>query len=217
VTALAAAVGLAIGVATPPRSGPYCTDAACVSYPYTAIVAFFPRDYWWMIPATVMVLSFAVLVACVHQSAAAHRKVYSLSALVFAVGAATMLAADYFIQWTVVQPSLLVGESEGLTLWSMYNPHGVFIAVESLGYLLMGVAFLFLAPVFRSGMAFSRTLRAVFAIGGVLACAALPFLVWRYGVELGYRYEVAAIAIDWLTLILGGALLCLHFGRSETG
>jgi hypothetical protein len=33
-----------------------------------------------------------------------------------------------------MQPSLLKGETEGLTLFLQYNPDGIFIALEDLGY-----------------------------------------------------------------------------------
>jgi len=46
---------------------------------------------------------------------------------------------------TVVQTCLPKGEVDGLSLWSQYNPHGLFIGLEDAGYLSMGVAFLFAA------------------------------------------------------------------------
>jgi hypothetical protein len=42
-----------------------------------------------------------------------------------------LIAGDYFIQLTVVQPSVLQGKVDGLLLWSQYNPHGIFIALEA--------------------------------------------------------------------------------------
>lgn len=35
-----------------------------------------------------------------------------------------------------------------------------------------------------------------------------------YGFDLGYRYEVAVIVIDWLALIITGVLLSLVFRRA---
>jgi hypothetical protein len=59
-------VTAAIAVATPPRSGPFCTMRSCVTAPYTDVAAFFPRDYLWMYPALLVTSLFVVLMACIH-------------------------------------------------------------------------------------------------------------------------------------------------------
>jgi hypothetical protein len=210
--AAAAAVALAIGVTTPPRSGPFCRGD-CITYPFTDAAAFVPRDYLWMYPAALMVLFFVVVVACLHQRAAAGSRLYTRVALALAAISATALLADYFVQLAVVQPSLLKGEVAGLSLLSQYNPHGVFIALEDLGFLVMGLAFLFAAAGLAGRSRLERTARYVFAAGGALAVLALVVLALVYRSDLEYRYEVAAIAIDWLTLIAGGVLLTLLFRR----
>lgn len=216
-TALAAAVALAIGVTTPPRSGPFCTLEmvdVCVAYPYTDAAAYVPRDYIWMYPALLMALLFLPLVVCIHFAAAAEKKVFSQIAVNFAAIAVAALVADYLIQLTVMQPSLLKGEVAGLSLFSQYNPHGIFIALEDLGYLLMGVAFLFLTPAFDQGSGLVRAIRLLLLICGLLAVGAFLLLALLYGYDLEYRYEVAAIVIDWVALIVGGVLLALFFRRA---
>jgi hypothetical protein len=42
--------------------------------------------------------------------------------------------------------SLMNGQAQGIALLTQYNPYGVFIVLEELGYLLMSLSFLFLAP-----------------------------------------------------------------------
>lgn len=215
-TALSAAVALGIGVTTPPRSGPFCTldlTDACVIYPYTDVAAYVPRDYIWMVPALLMGLLFMLLVVCIHHAAAPQQKVVSQMAVLFAAGAAITLTLDYFIQLTVMQPSLLKDEAEGLSLFSQYNPHGIFIALEDIGYLLMGVSFLFLVPVFDQRGGLGRSIRLLLLICGLLAVGSFLLLALLYGYDLEYRYEVAAIVIDWVALIIGGTLLSLFFRR----
>lgn len=217
-TALTAVVALGAAVTTPPRSGPFCTLAmtdVCVTYPYTAVAAYVPRDYIWMVPALLMVLLFLPLVACLHYAAAVEKKVCSQIALSFATIAVAALVTDYAIQLRVMQPSLLKGEVAGLTLFSQYNPHGIFIVLEEIGYLLMGVSFLFLVPVFDRRGALVRAIRLLLLICGLLAVGAFPVLVLLYGYDLEYRYEVAAILIDWGALIGGGALLSVFFRRAK--
>lgn len=45
----------------------------------------------------------------------------------FAILAAVILLVDYFIQFSVVPVSLMSGETEGIPLLTLYNPHGIFI------------------------------------------------------------------------------------------
>ncbi|SNY59091.1 hypothetical protein [Paractinoplanes atraurantiacus] len=208
-TVVVALVAAALGGTTPARSGPYCGNG-CVVYPYTDVAAFSPRDYWWMYPQSVLVVLALVLVICVHQ---ATRVVFSAIAAGFAVGATTVLLTDYVVQLTVLQPSLERGETAGLSLLSQYNPHGVFIALENVGYLLLGAALLTIAAAFTGPARLELGLRWVLMVGGGLTVAALPLFAVAYGADLEARYEVAAIGLTWLTLIVGGILLARWFRR----
>jgi hypothetical protein len=123
---------LAVAITTPARSGPYCRSA-CISYPYTDVAAFVPRDYLWMYPAALLAVLFVTLTACFHQQASPTSTVAARIALSLAVIAAAAIVIDYGVQLTVLQPSLLKGETEGLSPFSQYNPHGVFIALENVG------------------------------------------------------------------------------------
>ena len=106
-TAVLPAAFFAVGIATPVRS---------ISYPYAA--SFVPNDYLWMYPAFLLAPTFVVLVACIHSYAADDREVFSQIALSFAVVYAAVITTDYFIQWTVVEPSILSGETAGLALFT---------------------------------------------------------------------------------------------------
>jgi hypothetical protein len=209
-TALSGAAAFGLGVTTPPRSGPYCT-AACVSYPYTDVAAFVPRDYVWMYPAILAALAFVVLMACVHGYTPDGRKTASQIGVCFAVVAAALIAADYFIQLAVMQPSLLDGETAGLSLFSQYNPHGIFIGMEDAGYLMMSVAFLFAGAALVGRSRIERIVHWLFIASGVAAIASLAFLSAVYGKDLEYRFEVVALSIDWSVLIAAGVLLGLRF------
>jgi len=207
-----AVVAFAAAIATPPRSGPFCTKA-CITYPYANAAAFFPRDYLWMVPAIFMMLLFVILTACIHDCADDDKKVFSRVGLSFAIVSAAVITLDYFIQLTVMQPGLLKGEMEGLALFSQYNPHGIFIALEDLGYLMMSLAFLFISVVFARGERLEHALRWLFVISSLVAFAAFIGLTLVYGNGLEYRFEVAIITINWITLIVSGVLLSSLFQR----
>jgi hypothetical protein len=204
----------AAAIATPPRSGPFCTLSSCVTAPYTDVAAFFPRDYLWMYPALLLAAVFVVFMACIHHYAASDKKLFSLIGLSFAIIAAALIMIDYFIQLTVMQPSLLKGETDGLSLLSQYNPHGIFIALEALGYIMMSVAFLFAAAVFAGRDWVERTLRWLFVAGFVLAVGSFVVLSLVYGHDLEYRFEVLVISIDYIVLIVSAILVSLVFKRA---
>ena len=210
--AVSATVALAVAVTTPPRSGPFCTGS-CIAYPYTAAAAFVPGDYLWMYPASLMALLFIVLVACLHHRTAVDKQVFSQVGLALAVISGAALLVDYAIQLAVMQPSLGKGEIANLSLFSQYNPHGVFIALEDLGYLLMGAAFFFLAVALGPSHGLQRAVRILYLITSFLAVGSLALLVLLFGTNLEYRYEVAIISIDWIALILSGVLLSVIFRR----
>jgi hypothetical protein len=199
-------LALAIGVFTPARSGPFCVSD-CVEYPYTDVAAYAPRDYWWMYPAVLGAFVLVVLMASVYVSAARRTMAYGLIATLAASMAATALGVTYFVQLATVQPSLLKGEQSGLALWSMYNQHGLFIALEDLGYWLMSASLLFAAAVFAGATRIERGLRWLLAVGGVLGVAALPLMALVYRADLSYRYEVLAILVNWSVLIVAGVML----------
>lgn len=214
-TVVLAVVSLAIAVTTPPRSGPYC-QGGCVGYPYTDAAAYVPRDYLWMYPAVVLNLLIVVLVECIQQWTPSNRVVLSRIGVAFAVLGASVLIVDYAGQLTFLQPALLLGETEGLSPWTQYNPHGVFIALENVGYLLLNVAFLFIGVAILGRP--ERLWRAagwVFVSGGALTVAALVVYSALYRTRLDYRFEVAAIALTWLVLIVAPVLLSIALGRNR--
>ena len=209
-TGLCAVAALAVAITTPPRSGPNCLSD-CITYPYTDAAAFVPRDYLWMYLATLLAVLFVVLVTCIHYTVPEDQQRLSLIGLAFAVIAGTALLADYLVQLTVVQPSLLKGETAALSLVSQYNPHGIFIALENLGYLSMGIAFLCVGLALAGHSALERALRWLLVGGGVAAIATCVGLAVVYGADLEYRFEVIGIAIDWIVLIVAGVLLSVLF------
>ena len=188
-----------------------------VVYPFTsdAIAAKWPADYLWMYPAMVLMLLFVTFVACVHEQAPPARRIFSLVALCLAVLAAAVLLVNYFVQVTAMPPSLEKGQVDGFAMLTMYNPDGVFIALEELGFLLMGLALAVLAPTFVQRTAVERAVRWLFVSGLVVAVGALVVVSVARGVDRGYVFELIVITIVWTTLIVGGPLVAVAL-RSST-
>ncbi|MHB1341343.1 MAG: hypothetical protein ACYC77_09235 [Coriobacteriia bacterium] len=211
-SALTATVSLGVAVTTPPRTGPFAPAGTALPYPYNAAAEFVPRDFIWMYLALVMMLVFLVLAACIRERATVERKVFGTIGLCLSTSSFTIIALDYFIQLRTLQPALLNGEFEGLAIISQYNPHSMFIALEEVGFLLLGLSFGFFAFALGRSRA-ERATRWVYLVASALAVVTFVGMSWYFGFGLEYRYEVTAISIGWLTLIISGVMLAFAFRR----
>ena len=212
-TTLLALVTFGIAIFTPPLSGPYCVDG-CFSYPYTDIASRFPRDYIWMYPAILLSIVYYVLMISIHYFAASDKKIYSHLGVSFALISTATLVIDYFLQVSVIQPSLLQGETDGIALLSQFNGHGIFIVLEEIGFFMMSMSMLFMAPVFAGKTKAEKAIRWLFISCFVLTAVSFTLYSIFYGIYREYRFEVATISINWLTLIASGIPLSIVFRRA---
>jgi hypothetical protein len=211
-TAVITVVTFSLAIIAVPNSGAGCTED-CFEYPYVNTLSQFPRDYLWMPFAMLLVVVYVILMVSIHTYAAQHKKIYSQIGLSFALIAAGILLSNYFVQFSVVPISLMNQETNGIALLTQYNPHGIFIVLEELGYLLMSLSFLFLAPLFANKGHLESVVRWVFVAGFVLTMVFLTVISINHGLDRMDRFEVAVIAIDWLVLVINGVLLSLVFRR----
>jgi hypothetical protein len=211
VAVLAAAFFVA-GIFTPARGGPFCT-ASCVTYPYVnGLSQYVPWDYFWQVPPFLLAAAFLVLIASLHQHAPVDKKGFSLVSLSFATIYAAIVMADYFLQWTVVIPSIMGGDVSGLSLLSQYNPRGLLVALESLAYLLMSTSFLLIGFIFSGGR-LEKALRWLFT--GTFLLAVGSFLALELtGYDIVY-FEVVVITIVSVASMSGGGILAVLFTRQQ--
>jgi hypothetical protein len=195
-----------------PISGANCPQD-CVEYPYLDTVSQYPRDFLWMPLAIILVLAYVALMVSIHHYAPAQKKILSQVGLCFALIAAAVLTIDYYVQFSVIPMSLKNDETEGLAMLIQYNPHGVFLALEELGYLVMGLSFLFMAPVFANRSRLESAIQWIFVVAFILAIVSLVVISIIYGLERLDRFEVIVLSIDWLVLIVNGVLLSIVFRR----
>jgi hypothetical protein len=200
-------VSFALAVTAPPNDVPY---------PFTseAIADQWPGDYLWMYPAMLLMVVFVALVAAIHRYAPPARKMWSLLGLCLAIVAAAVLLVDYFIQVTVLQPSLEKGQLDGWAMLTMYNPNGVFIALEELGYLLMSLVLVCLVPVFVQKNGIERVIRWLLCLSFAATLVALVLVSAFRGIDRGDIFEVIVITIVWSTLIALGPLTAVAFKRA---
>ncbi len=212
IMALLTAVTFGIAICTPPVSGPFC-KGSCIVYPFANIISRFPGDYIWMYSAILMFITFLVFVVFIYQYAADNKKVFAMIGLSFSIASALLLVADYFVQISVVQPSLVNGETDGIALLTEYNPHGIFIAIEEIGYIFMSIVFISVVPVFSGTGKMNNAIRWVYLISFILMILSFILISLKYGIKREYRFEVATITIDYMALFVSGILMSRLFRR----
>lgn len=196
-----AALAWPLAVIDLPQSGPMCQQAVCLTAPFANAV-YAPIDYLWMYPAAVLVVSFAVLLIVLEPLAPPQRWVAARLASRAASAAAVVLISAFALQLFVVQPSILLNEQASVAMWSQFNPHGGFIALENLGYLLMCLSLLAVSRLVPGRQGLRRLVRLTGAGLGGLGVFALPLQAALFGAQLDYRYEVAAISLTWTAIVV---------------
>jgi len=208
-TAAVSAVFTFVAIATPARSGPFCVSG-CIPAPYFNVARYIPGDYLWLIPGILLAPVFLGLMAYIESHMAEAFKTLGRIALSLAAIYAAVIMVDYFVQFAVVIPSLQSGETQNLSLFTQYNPHGFFIALEVVAYLAMSAAFLAAAPLFVGGW-IEWMIRWLFVLSFASVAAAFVGF-WLIGHDL-IAVEVTVLLINWIALIVGGVLLSIAFRR----
>lgn len=212
ITTILAIITFGIAISTPPLSGPLCTVEG-FTYPYLDITSRFPRDYFWMYPAIILSFTTLLMIIAVHQVTPVEKRHFSQISVLTATMSALVLIITYFTQVSIIQPSLLAGESDGISILSQYNPHGLFIVMEEIGFSLLVISLLFLTPVFNSPAKRERLIRWTFILGFLFSVIAFASITTIFGINREYRFEIAIITIAWIELIISGIGLAIFFRK----
>ena len=199
-----------------PSAGPYC-PGDCMSYPYPDILSYYPRDYYWMYLAISQLFAYIIFIVSNHFIAPHEKKLFSFISIAFTLITATVLLIAYFTQFSVVPISMMKGETEGIALITQYNGHGIFIAMEELGYITMSISFLFLAPIFSMKKRLEKSIRLTLMIPFLLTILSFVLYSIKFGIDRDYRFEVATITINWLVTITVGILISIFIKRRMKG
>lgn len=198
-------------IAIPP-SGPNC-PMNCMDYPYTDLLSYFPRDYYWMYLAIFQLCAFVIFMIANHFVAPVEKKIFSSISVAFTLISATVLLSNYFLQFSVVPISVIKGQTEGIPLLTQYNGHGIFIVLEELGFTMMTIAFIFLSPIFSMKNRLEKTIHWLLVIPFGVNLLAFIYYSIQFGLDRDYRFETAAIGINWSMTLLIGILAGVFFKR----
>jgi hypothetical protein len=189
-----------------PISGANCIRN-CVEYPYVNTAAQFPHDFFWMPAAMILTFDYLLFFITIHANASDDHKIYSQVGLSLAIISTTIIILDYYIQFSVIPSSLLNGETEGLALFIQYNPHGIFIAMEELGYIIMSLSFLAVAPVFTNITRKENIVHWINIISPISVIMSFIIIYSKFGTDRQDSFEIIAISINWLVFIIEGILI----------
>ena len=198
----------AVAMTAIPPAGPYC-PGDCMSYPYSDLLSYYPRDYYWMYLAIFQLFAYLIFIVSNHFITGVEKRLFSFLSVAFALISTIVLLIAYFVQFSVVPMSMMKGETEGIALLTQYNGHGIFIAMEDLGYITMSISFLFFSFIFLFKNRLERTIRLILVLAFILTVLAFVYYTINYGIDRSYRFEVATISINWLTTITIGILVSI--------
>jgi len=191
-----------------PPAGPYCPDN-CMSYPFSDIILYYPRDYYWMYLAIFQLFAYLIFIISTHFFAPPENKLFSSISVAFSLISTIVLLIAYFVQFSVVPMSMMKGETDGIALLTQYNGHGIFIAMEELGYISMSISFLFLAFIFSMKNRLQKAIRLILIFSFLFTVLSFILYSIKFGIDRSYRFEVATITINFLTIITVGILISI--------
>jgi hypothetical protein len=191
-----------------PPAGPYC-PSDCMSYPFSDILSYYPRDYYWMYLAIFQLFAYLIFIVSNHFITPIENKLFSFISVAFALISTIVLLIAYFVQFSVVPMSMMKGETDGIALITQYNGHGIFIAMEELGYIAMSISFLFLAFIFSKKNRLEKAIRLILIFSFLFTVLSFIFYSIKFGIDRSYRFEVATITINFLATITVGILISI--------
>ncbi len=135
------------------------------------LAGFQPIQMLPVIPSLPLIPAFTALMVCIHSYAPEEKRIWTRLGLAFTFIYASTAAINYMTQLFPVWRSINNGETDGLAMFVLGNPHSIFWAL-AYAYIFMHLAMLFAAPVF-AGSPLEKRIRTLFILNGVLGLITL--------------------------------------------
>ncbi|HOO75956.1 MAG TPA: hypothetical protein PLS66_11740 [Tepiditoga sp.] len=197
---------------TPPISGPFASDP--LKYPFENIISRFPKDYIWMFTAMILMILFILFSLFIFYSSEEKKKIYAHAGLIFSVISSLILLTDYYIQISFIQVSLLNSETQAIAALTQYNPHGIFIILEEIGYIMMSLAFLFFIPVFSEKNKSDGIIRKILLSDVIINIISFIIITLFFGIKREYIFEVVIISVNFIFLAVFSLLVSLRVRKN---
>ena len=204
-------ISFSFAIFTSPKSGAYC-PGRCIAYPYPNSTSLYPFDYIWMLLMSIALILYLILFTSIHFK---EKKIFSHLAMNFALLATLTLVTNYLIQILVIQSSLVDGEQEGIALLTQYNVHGIFIAMEVIGYIFMVISFGFLIFTINGSSKEEKWISIILYVSVILSAISFILLYSLLGLNTNDSFEIVVILIPLTALIILGLLFSKYFKNSN--
>lgn len=155
-------------------------------------------------PSLLLAPAFVATIAALHAEAPRETAALSTTALAFAILYAGLVSFVYVVQLGAVIPAIVAGEAERMAAFACCDPGRPLTSVDLLGYTLMSLATLLVAPTLR-GDGLERATRIALVLNGALA----PFLL----LQLGWPSLIAIGALWLVTFPVALFLVMVVFAR----
>jgi hypothetical protein len=156
----------------------------------------------------VLAVAFVVMMNSIHHATGEDQRIWSFTAVSFAILYTTNVSVMYIVQLFVCLPKEQQGHLSESEVVLLSDTFGSFLqAMDGLGYLFMGLAFLIAAPAFVSD-GIERWIRLVFIANGAVT---VPVFL-TYFVDPGF----ILFAGLWIAVVPAGtALVAVNFRRAS--
>lgn len=125
-----------------------------------------------LVPSLFLGISFVMVMGSVHRQADMERKIWSQTALTFAIMYGTLICMNYFVQLTLVAPALYRGAVSDHIRPFLFNVFNSFTySVDLLGYSFMSLSTFFAAFIF-TGSGLEKAVRWFLLANGLI----MPFI-----------------------------------------
>ena len=156
-----------------------------------------------------IVIPFLLEMLALHYVTKSDNKFFSHAALIFTVIYTVFVTANYVVQLATVIPFTLDGKAEQIGVLEQY-PHSLFWDFDAIGYIAMGVASLFVVPIFRK-QGFDNWVRGAFLANAIVT----PLIAFVYFYP-GFSERILLLGIPWIiTAPLMMLLLAIWFKKEK--
>ena len=158
-----------------------------------------------LVSGIILIPTFILLMACIHEYSPADKKIFSRLGLLFSIGYAVLISFNYYLQLTLVQKNLYSD------VFAMDDPQSIMWVIEVLGYGFMGLATLSSAFVFPKGR-LENVIRWLFIINGILGIGGM------IGYALGLSLSILAggLVVWDIIMPVSSLLLAILFRLKAT-
>jgi hypothetical protein len=168
------------------------------------------KNFFSLCQATAFLIGpvYMVLLCCINESTPNEKKILSRIAINFGIIFTVLICMSYYIQFTTVRQSILIGQLEGLEQFTSFNPRSATNAINLLGWtLFLGLSSLFIAPTF-SNSKLENVIKWSFIINGIVCVLGAIAFVF----EISW-YLMLSTLIMTVTFTIASISLCLFFKR----